>query len=148
MGMLATRPRSSSTRAVVVKADDGQVYTNELLDADATRGAFLGGMVGALAGLVAGPVGLLTAGGAVVGGAIAKLVDHGFSEENLAALERVMQPGTSALVVMVERRWLGAVQQALADLQPAVVRQVLPDQIVERLLTQAPEQPAADDHAG
>jgi hypothetical protein len=60
----------------------------------------------------------------------------------------VIRPGTSALVVLVERRWRGAVQRALAELRPAAVREVLPDQVVERLLTEAQAPRAAGGQAG
>ena len=77
---------------------------------------------GAAIGLVAGaalaaPVVV----GALVGGLVAKLRDSGFSNKRLEAMGEGLQPGTSAIIAVVEHTWVAKVEEALAEAQAEVI---------------------------
>jgi uncharacterized membrane protein len=70
-------------------------------------------VVGAVAGLVAGPLILATGAGALIGGLAAKLHDSGFRDDRLKQLGEALTPGTSALVAVVEHTWVGDAEKML-----------------------------------
>src|SRR5262245_26579901 len=71
--------------AVVSKAADGKIRFVETKDMSATQGAKLGGLTGAVVGIIAGPIGLIGGGalGAGAGALAAKLRDSGFPDAEL-----------------------------------------------------------------
>jgi hypothetical protein len=73
-------------------------------------------VAGAAIGLIAGPALLVPAAvGALVGGLSAKLRDSGFSDARLKALGARLTPGSSAIVAVVEHRWVAEVKKAMAE---------------------------------
>ena len=72
-------------------------------------------------------------GGLVAGGLAGKLVDFGFSDKFLKNLEEYLQPGSSALILLVEDEWAVKASSALKDLGGVVVQQTLTDRLVENL---------------
>jgi uncharacterized membrane protein len=79
-------------------------------------GAALGGVGGAAVGLIAGSALIApVAVGALIGGLVAKLRDSGFSNARLEMLGANLQPGTSAIVAVVEHTWVALVEEALAE---------------------------------
>jgi len=72
--------------------------------------------------LIAGPVGWVTVGGAAVGALAARLRDTGFPDRRLREVGESLKPGTSALIVVVEHRWVLEIEKRLkaAEAQYAV----------------------------
>jgi uncharacterized membrane protein len=103
--------------AVLVKDAEGKATLYETEDVDAKRGALFGAAVGALIGLLGGPAGAIVgaAAGAATGGAAAGRIDMGFPDDQLKGLQARMMPGTSAVVALVEHRWVDAFRQAVAE---------------------------------
>jgi uncharacterized membrane protein len=71
--------------AVVRKDPDGKLHVKETEDMGGGRGSVIGGGLGAVLGLLGGPAGLLltTAGGALIGGLMAKSHDANIPNERL-----------------------------------------------------------------
>jgi uncharacterized membrane protein len=102
--------------AVLHKDAKGRLHIKETADMGGGKGAAIGGVAGAAIGLIAGPVLLVPAAvGALVGGLSAKLRDSGFSDARLKALGAHLAPGSSAIVAVVEHRWVAEVKQAMAE---------------------------------
>jgi len=102
--------------AVLRKDEKGKLHIKETHDMGGGKGAVFGGVGGAAIGLIGGPALLVpTAVGALVGGLVAKLRDSGFANKRLETLGAGLQPGTSAIVAVVEHTWVGKVEEALAE---------------------------------
>src|SRR5262245_47330695 len=103
--------------ATLVKHGDGTSEIKDTQDVDTRHGAAFGVVSGALIGLVGGPAGALV--GAIAGGATgaasASVIDFGFPKEDLQALDGQLDPGNSALVVLIEMTWLDQLDAALAN---------------------------------
>ena len=125
--------------AVLVKDADGQVSLKEAKDLDTKQGRLFGAIAGGLVGLVGGPVGAVVGAvaGAVTGGVAAKRIDRGFSNKYLKGLEKYLQPGTSALIVLVENEWAGKVADAMVQFGGQLFRQALPDEIIAEATAEA-----------
>jgi uncharacterized membrane protein len=132
--------------AVLVKEQDGKTTLKETADVDAKQGALFGAVVGGVIGLLGGPAGVVlgAAAGAATGRVTADKIDRGFSDEYLEQIQGALQPGSSALVTLVEGALIDKVAEALADLNGQLVRQQLTDEIVEQLMEQG-ESEAGDD---
>jgi uncharacterized membrane protein len=97
------------------------------------RGFFTGGAIGGTLALLAGPLGWATAaGGGVLGALIGKVRNEPFSSsvEDLAAS---LTPDSSLLVAVVEHRWVAMIEEMVAELGAAVVREELKAEIAEQL---------------
>ena len=69
-----------------------ELHITETADKGFGKGAVLGGVAGAPVGLVAGPIGWVTLGGAAVGGLAAKLRDGGFPDARLKQIGERLTP--------------------------------------------------------
>ena len=108
--------------AVLRKDEKGKLHIKETRDMGGGKGAVLGGVGGAAIGLIAGPALVVPVTvGALVGGLAAKLRDSGFSNQRLETLGAGLQPGTSAIVAVVEHTWVGEVEDALAEAEADVI---------------------------
>ena len=108
--------------AVLRKDEKGKLHIKETHDMGGGKGAVLGGVGGAAIGLIAGPALVVpVAVGALVGGLVAKLRDSGFSDQRLETLGEGLQPGSSAIVAVVEHTWVAQVEQALAEAEADVM---------------------------
>jgi uncharacterized membrane protein len=119
--------------AVVVKEKDGEVHIKNETDRGVKIGAIGGGLLGLFAGLlIGGPIVSLMVGaiGGALGGNLANLgIDHEFVKDVSNALE----PGSSALFVMVRE---SDPEEALAALEPFegnVYYTALPEETEEEL---------------
>jgi len=102
--------------AVIRKDEKGKLHIRETADLGGGRGAALGGVAGAAIGLIAGPALVVPAAvGALVGGLTAKLKDSGFSDERLETLGEGLTPGSSAIVAVIEHKWVDQVQKELEE---------------------------------
>jgi uncharacterized membrane protein len=102
--------------AVLVKDKQGKVSIKETENVDAQRGGLLGAIVGGLIGLVDGAPGSIVraAAGADMSGVAARLIDFGFPNGSLRDLQDSLQPGSSALVFVIEPLRIYAVVEDLA----------------------------------
>jgi uncharacterized membrane protein len=107
MGRLRSEGSLRLKDAVIVeKHDNGDVKVTETIDPTPGRSALTGAMWTGLLGLfVGGPVGWL-AGigiGAGAGAMTAKVVDLGIPDEWVDWFKQVVQPGTSAVIILAEQ---------------------------------------------
>ena len=102
--------------AVIRKDEKGKLHIRETADLGGGRGAVLGGVAGAAIGLIAGPALVVPAAvGALVGGLTAKLKDSGFSDERLRTLGEGLTPGSSAIVAVIDHKWVREVEKELEE---------------------------------
>jgi uncharacterized membrane protein len=111
--------------AVVSKDLKGKVQVRDQRGRDAGVGAILGGVIG----LVGGPVGV--AAGATAGGAAGYLTGNavGIPRDQVENMKQSLTPDSSALVVVLEDRW---VQDVERDLTQAHARAVIANQIASK----------------
>ena len=120
--------------AVITKDKKGKIHIKETADMGGGKGAAFGGVVGAVIGLIAGPALLIpVAIGALVGGLTAKLVDTGFDDDRLKQLGDSLTPGSSAIVAVVEHKWVAEVERELAEAQADVITAALSEDIASQL---------------
>lgn len=123
--------------AILVKDQDGQTSFEDTRDVDPKSGRRFGAVSGGLVGLLAGgPIGALVGllAGAGTGYVAAKWIDMGFSNTFLESFQENLQPGSAALVILVEYRWLAELSKSLADLEGFIFQQTLTDEMVQHLL--------------
>ena len=89
--------------AMVFKDDDGKIRLRQTRDVMPGQGAASGGWVGALVGIIGGPLGILAGGalGAAAGGLFAKLRDVGIDDEHMKELGEQLDRGKAALFVLL-----------------------------------------------
>src|SRR6266550_3070218 len=92
--------------AVLSKDEQQKLRISDSADKGFGRGAMIGGVAGAAVGILAGPIGWAALGGAAVGGLAAKARDGGFPDARLRQVGASLQPGSSALVAVIEHIWL------------------------------------------
>jgi len=120
--------------AVLRKDEKGKLHIKETADMGGGKGAVLGGVAGAAIGLIAGPLLVVPATvGALVGGLAAKLRDSGFSDERLKTLGDGLKPGSSAIVAVVEHKWVAQVERAMAEAGADAVTAALSADIAAQL---------------
>lgn len=120
----------------MVKGADGTISVQDKKEMKPKKGRLLGAITGGLIGLVGRPVGVAVGAltGVVTGGLAAKWIDMGFSDEFLAGLYSFLQPGSSALIVLVEHHRAQPMLESMADLGGVVFQQTLTDELAEELL--------------
>jgi uncharacterized membrane protein len=130
--------------ATVTRGMDGKPkvkQANSLVGAGAWGGAFWGMLIGLL--FFVPWLGLAV--GAVTGALAGKFTDYGIDDNFIRQVEQKIQPGTSALFLMVSRVTLDKVLDALRPLQPEVLQTSLSAEQEQKLReafgAQAPEQP-------
>jgi len=120
--------------AVIRKDQKSKLHIKETADMGGGKGAALGGVAGAAIGLIAGPALLVPAAvGALVGGLAAKLRDSGFSDERLKTIGDSLEPGSSAIIAVVEHKWVAQVEKELAEAGADMFTQALSADIAEQL---------------
>jgi uncharacterized membrane protein len=119
--------------AVLRKDKEGKLHIKEPTDMGAGRGAAIGGVLGGLTGLVFGPIGLAAVGGAAIGGIIARLHDSGFKDDRLRQLGENLQPGSSAILAVIEHIWVTELQAELEKAGADVVTEELGADIAAQL---------------
>ncbi len=117
--------------AVLVRDDENKLEIKE--SHHVAKGAVIGGVVGGVLGLIAGPVGWVAAGGAAVGALANRLRDSGFPDARLREIGEGLKPGTSALVVVVEQRWVRELEEELQAEAADVVTEALRAEVAAQL---------------
>jgi uncharacterized membrane protein len=128
--------------AVLAKGEDGTTSMIDTRDVDAEHGRLFGAITGGLIGLLGGPGGAIIGAlaGAATGGAAAKRIDTGFSDEFLENLQKHLQPGAAATIVLVEHDWADQMQRAWGGVEGVVLQQTLTDQLVEDFLEEGEQE--------
>ena len=122
--------------AVVRKDKKGKLHIMETADMHRGQGARLGGITGAVVGLMAGPALVVPAAvGALVGGMASRLRDTGFSDDRLKMLGEGLQPESSAIVAVVEHKWVQQLEEEMEEVGADVFTAVLSADIAEQLAT-------------
>jgi uncharacterized membrane protein len=126
---------SIDNAAVIRKDEEGKLHIKETADMGGGKGAGIGTLVGGAIGLIGGPVGVVAGGalGAAVGGLTAKLYDGGFKDERLRQIGTSLQPGTSAIIAVIEHRWVAELERELAEEGAEVTTAALAADIAEQL---------------
>jgi uncharacterized membrane protein len=125
--------------AVLVKDEEGKTSVSESQDVDSKHGALFGAITGGLVGLLGGPIGVAVgaAAGAAAGGLVAGRIDMGFPDEYLEQLEEGLQPGSSALVILVDGETVDEAVERLAVFDSQILRQSLSDDMMAQFTGQA-----------
>jgi uncharacterized membrane protein len=119
--------------AVIRRDQKSKLHIKETGDWGGGKGAAAGAVLGGFIGLVAGPVGWLGLTGAVIGGLAAKLRDSGFSDERLNKLGGALKPGTSAIVAVIEHKWVDELEKEMAAAGADVMTEQLSADIAAQL---------------
>ena len=122
--------------AVMIREQDGKVDISETSDPSTGRGAVVGGIIGGFIGLIGGPagVGLGAAAGAALAGYATSKMDLGIPDDELRSIADSLQPGTSALVVIVKDVWADTLIAILSPYGGIVNQQKLADETAAQLL--------------
>lgn len=99
--------------AVVSKDTSGRVHVQSTQKRDALAGS----VVGALVGVVGGPAGVAIGAGA--GGGLGFLTGDavGIPREDINAIKASLKPDTSAVIAVLDQRWVSDVERSLHDAQ-------------------------------
>jgi uncharacterized membrane protein len=119
--------------AVLSRDQSGELHVQETHDMRTGKGAAIGGTVGAVAGLLVGPVGWAALGGAAIGGLAAKLRDSGFPDERLREIGQALTPGTSALIAVVEHQWVAEAEKQLTEQGADVLTEAVRAEVAAQL---------------
>ncbi len=120
--------------AILRRDEKNKLHIKELKDWGGGKGAAFGGALGAVVGALAGP-GVLAVGaaGALIGGLAAKLRDSGFSDARLQAVGESLKPGTSAIVAVVEHKWVAELQKEMQKAALDVVTMSIAGDVAQQL---------------
>ena len=88
--------------ALVYRNDKGKVKIHQTHDVTARKGAFRGGAVGLLVGLVAAPVVAATAVGAGAGALIGRARDSGVSDKLMRQIGDLIEGSEAAILVLAD----------------------------------------------
>lgn len=122
--------------AVLVKDQDGKVSIKETAEERGIRrGAGIGAIAGGILGIiVGGPIGGIVL-GAGAGALTGKVIDLGFSDKELKEMADLMGPGSSAIIAVVEHKWVGQLVDALEKEEAEIIRQELKDEASHTIAT-------------
>ncbi len=121
--------------AIIRRDENDKLHIKETADPGGGRGAAAGGTIGAIIGLIGGPAGVVVgaSAGALVGGVTAKVIDSGIPDERLKEIGQGLQTGTSAIVAIIQHRWVDDVQRLLQQAGADVLTEALRSDIADQL---------------
>jgi uncharacterized membrane protein len=121
--------------AIMVKTAEGKVSLRETEDVSGKQGAIFGAIVGGVLGLLGGPAGVIVgaAAGAATGGVAANQIDMGFSDEALQEIQQGLEPGSSAIIALVEHEWIQRILDEFDKYEAQLFHQALKDEIATQL---------------
>lgn len=103
--------------AVVRRDEHNKLKIHETEDLTGGRGAAVGGLLGGVIGLLAGPGGVVMGAtvGALVGGATARVFDTGIPHRRLEEIGNALTPGKAALVVLTEAGYVAFLETVVGE---------------------------------
>jgi uncharacterized membrane protein len=112
---------------VIFKEAEGKIHIKETAE-DVAGEVSIGALVGGALGLLAGPVGVIIFGatGAILGGLSAKLDDVGFDDSALERIGETLQPGSSAIITVLEDKYSARLVEELENRDARVAVEKLP----------------------
>ncbi len=122
--------------AIVQRSEKNKLKIKEQGDPGGGKGAALGAVDGGIIGSIAGPLGAVVVGGAtgaVVGGITAKFYDSGIPDSRLKEIGAALQPGTSAIVAVIEHKWVAELQEEMEEAGADVLTHALTEDIAKQL---------------
>lgn len=119
--------------AVVVKNAEGKLKVKDAKHRS-TKGLITGGLVGGVVGLLLGPVGLLALGGGAIGVLAGKIQGSDLKAE-MKDIGSSLAPNTSAIVAVVEHKWVEQMEEQMAAEGARVVRDSIKADIADQLKT-------------
>jgi uncharacterized membrane protein len=122
--------------AIIKRTSKDKVKIRESGDPGGGRGAVVGAVVGGIIGSIAGPLGAVVVGGAVgaaVGGITAKYYDSGIPNHRLEKIGEALKPGTSAIVAIIEHKWVRDLENDLREQGADVMTEALSADISKQL---------------
>lgn len=121
---------------VVTKNDEGKVKIHQTVDPTPGRSAISGSLVGMVVGMLFATPVFLAAAAAGAGGAalMAKLVDLGLDDKWLKQVGQWLDPGTSAIVMLVSADVSPAVLKELGRYEGEVLYCTFPDAVKDELV--------------
>ena len=127
--------------AVVVKDAEGEVHVKNEVDRGVAVGAVGGGALGLLIGGLLFPIGGLVL-GALAGALVGKMLDMGVDKKFVEDVSEHLQPGTSALFIIVREANPNVALAALRPYKGKVIQTSLPPEAeaeLRRILSQRQE---------
>jgi uncharacterized membrane protein len=120
--------------AIVAKDGDGKISLRQTRDVMPGQGAASGGWVGALVGIIGGPLGVLAGGalGAAAGGLFAKLRDVGIDDDHMKEMGERLSRDSAALFVLLNDYDVTAVAMELRRFDGELIHSNADDAITER----------------
>ena len=119
--------------ATLVVDAEGKLRITDTKDMGAGEGAVIGGVLGAALGLLTGGLGWLLVGGGVIGALAARARDGGLPDARLRALGDRLTPNSSAMVAVIEHRWVTDLQRDVADRGAEILTEVIGEDLAEQL---------------
>lgn len=122
--------------AKIRRDQNNKIHIKEQGDPGGGKGAAIGALLGGVIGSIAGPLGAVVVGGAtgaVVGGLTAKYHDSGIPDARLKEIGEALQPGSSAIVALIEHKWVAELEKELERQATDVVVAELSADIAEQL---------------
>lgn len=118
--------------AVIVKDKDGKVHVQNQMDRGVKVGAVGGGLIGLLLASVFFPIAGIVI-GAVAGGLLGKTADLGIEKKFIQQVRDELQPGTSAIFIVVREADPAAAVAVLKPFKGNVYHSSLPTEAEEHL---------------
>jgi uncharacterized membrane protein len=142
------RPLRIREAAELVRDMDGTPRIVQSSQPSLLKGAVIGGAAGGLLTLL-GPLGFVAGAaiGAGIGAAAGPKMDMGFPDAFLDRLEHRLEPGHSALVVLVEHDFARDLTDALEDSDKVIGGQQIVDTLVQELLIDSPVGTQTGEHS-
>ena len=122
--------------AAVIRRDKrDKIHINDVRDVAGGQGAVAGGIFGVGIALLTGGAGILLSGaaGALVGGLTARAIDMGLPNDRLKELGSSLKPETSAIVAIIEHKWVAELEKELQKQGANVMIEALKADISEQL---------------
>ncbi len=120
--------------AAILRRDaKNKLHVKDIHEMTTGKGAMVGAVTGGVIGLLAGPLVVAGAAGALVGALASKLRDTGFSNQRLQQIGDGLKPGSSAIIAVIEHKWVEAVQKELEKAANDILVQEISSDIAAQL---------------
>jgi uncharacterized membrane protein len=114
--------------AVVVRREDGQLETKDVVGDESLPGTATGGIIGLIVGILGGPLGVLVGGATgVLIGSLFDVDDEDETDSVLGELGRSVKVGRTSLLAEVGEQSPEVVDTAMAELGGTIVRRDVDD---------------------